>query len=115
MTNQEEHLARIRTAAEPLKAWMSAWGEMLIDSPRAIKFILALLAAIGTQEEKDGHSRNRVLDDLARKEFAEGTYDLMPDEACTERGHGSGPLPGRDVTVVQTPDKTLFVRKVEEK
>lgn len=31
-------------------------------------------------------------------------------EPKTERGHGSGPLPGRDVTVVQTGEKTKFIQ-----
>ena len=28
-----------------------------------------------------------------------------------ERRNGSGPLPGRDVTVVQTGEKTLFIKE----
>jgi len=37
----------------------------------------------------------------------------VPERKPEGDGHGSGPLPGRDVTVVQTGEKTKFITKPE--
>lgn len=39
------------------------------------------------------------------------TRDLDAERAVLERGECSGPLPGHNVTVVQTGKKTLFIRR----
>lgn len=52
--------------------------------------------------------------DLMRKvnpQTKESEVECVDCAECREdrRGHGSGPLPGKHVTVVQTGDKTLFI------
>lgn len=39
---------------------------------------------------------------------------LAKVDSNSSRGQGSGPLPGRDVTVVQEPGKTKFVQPVND-
>lgn len=125
-----DRLARIRAAAEPVREWRERLRK--IPMGIAVRMFLkngvdVLLAAIdGKAEEGDVDAETGTADDRLSPEFVAAIDQVVDaliadgnkiDPKPFERGHGSGPLPGKywpDCGVVQTPEKTLFVRKAEE-